>query len=125
MEETRVTEQTTFEVGEEPVVTEEKKTRKPREKARKPEELLEVRTGSMSDKEKCALIKYLKEELCVKEQQLAAYEQNIETTRKQLQEAQMLVEKCESFYRNKLTYVNTQLSAFVDTIKAGIGGGIN
>ncbi len=125
MEETRITEQTTFEVGEESVVTEEKKTRKPREKVRKPEELLEVRTGSMSDKEKCALIKYLKEELCVKNQQLEAYEQNIETTRKQLQETQMLVEKCESFYRNKLTYVNTQLSAFVDTIKAGIGGGIN
>lgn len=99
--------------------------RKPREKVRKPEELLEVRTGSMSDKEKCVLIKYLKEEICVKDQQLEMYAQNIETTRKQLQEAQMLVEKCESFYRNKLTYVNTQLSAFVETIKAGIGGGIN
>lgn len=113
----------------EPAVTEEpkeeKKPRKPREKVRKPEELLEAKPGSMSDKEKCALIKYLKEELCVKEQQIEAYQQNIETTRKQLQEAQMLVEKCEDFYRNKLTYVNNQLSAFVETIKAGIGGGIN
>ena len=116
MEETKV---------EETVKAEPKKTRKPREKVRKPEELMEVRLGSMTEKEKEALIKYLKEQMNVKEQQIKLYEQNITTTREQLQESQMLLEKCESFYRNKLTYVNNQTNAFVETIKAGIAGGIN
>lgn len=103
-------------------MAETKKTRAP--KARKVEELITLATKNMSDKEKENLIDYLKGEINLRENQITALKENIESTRRQFQEAQRMLEDCEQFYRNKLQYVDQQTTAFVAAIRASIVGGI-
>ena len=100
----------------------EKKTRAP--KARKVEELVTLATKDMTDKEKANLIEYLKGEVNLRENQIAVLKENIESTRRQFQEAQKMLDECEQFYRNKLQYVDQQTTAFVAAIRASIVGGI-
>lgn len=103
-------------------MAETKKTRAP--KARKVEELITLATKNMSDKEKENLIDYLKGEINLRENQITVLKENIESTRRQFQEAQRMLEDCEQFYRNKLQYVDQQTTAFVAAIRASIVGGI-
>ena len=103
-------------------MAETKKTRVP--KARKIEEVITLATKDMTDKEKENLINHLKEEINLRENQIGALKENIESTRKQLQESQKMLNECELFYRSKLQYVDQQTNAFVAAVRASIVGGI-
>lgn len=103
-------------------MAETKKTRTP--KARKIEEIITLATKDLTDKEKENLINHLKEEINLRDNQIRALKENIESTRKQLQESQRLLDECELFYRNKLQYVDQQSNAFLAAIRASIVGGI-
>ena len=103
-------------------MAETKKTRVP--KARKIEEIITLATKDLTDKEKENLINHLKEETNLRDNQIRALKENIESTRKQLQESQRLLDECELFYRNKLQYVDQQSNAFLAAIRASIVGGI-
>lgn len=118
----------TIEVVETPEETVEavekpKKTRKPRQKTRTVEELINAKVSGMSDKEKAILIDHLKDEnesnLC----KIQMLEHNIVSTREQAQEIDRQIEQMEAFYREKLHYVNLQTKAFSDAINAVILGG--
>ena len=102
-------------------MAETKKTRAP--KARNVEELIILATKQMSDKEKANLIEYLKGEINLRGNQIAVLKENIESTRRQLQEAQKVLDDCEQFYRNKLQYVDQQTNAFVAAVRTAIVGG--
>ena len=103
-------------------MAETKKTRTP--KARKIEEIITLATQDLTDKEKENLINHLKEETNLRDNQIRALKENIESTRKQLQEAQKMIDECELFYRSKLQYVDQQTNAFVAAVRASIVGGI-
>ena len=102
-------------------MTETKKTRAP--KARNVEELIVLATKQMSDKEKANLIEYLKGERKLRDNQIAVLKENIESTRRQFQEAQKMLDDCEQFYRSKLQYVDQQTNAFVAAVRTAIVGG--
>ena len=109
----------------EPKETKPKKTVKQRApKARKIEEIITLATKDLTDKEKENLISHLKEETNLRDNQIRALKENIESTRKQLQEAQKMIDECELFYRSKLQYVDQQTNAFVAAVRASIVGGI-
>ena len=103
-------------------MAETKKTRTP--KARKIEEVITLATKDLTDKEKENLISHLKEEINLRDNQIRALKENIESTRKQLQESQKMLNECELFYRSKLQYVGQQTNAFVAAVRASIVGGI-
>ena len=107
------------------IKTKPKKTVKQRApKARKIEEIITLATKDLTDKEKENLISHLKEETNLRDNQIRALKENIESTRKQLQEAQKMIDECELFYRSKLQYVDQQTNAFVAAVRASIVGGI-
>lgn len=113
----------TEEVQQEVIAEKPKKTRKPRQKTRPVEELIDAKVSGMSDKEKEILIKHLKEryeDLMMKKQML---DHNIISTREQAQEMDRQMEQMEAYYRKKLHYVNLQTKAFSDAINAAISGG--
>ena len=71
-------------------MAETKKTRTP--KARKIEEIITLATKDLTDKEKENIINHLKEEVNLRDNQIRALKENIESTRKQLQESQRLLD---------------------------------
>lgn len=99
----------------------DKKERAPR--ARNIDELILLATKDMSDKEKANIIEYLKEQIILKDNQIEAYKENIESTRLQYQQAVKNMEDCEKFYRDKLKYVDLQSNAFITAIRESIIGG--
>lgn len=112
------------EVKEIKEVKEVKKERKPREKVRPVEELVNLPTNKMTDKEKDKLIKALKENNMLLINQVEAFKQNSETAFAQARNKEEAYEAMERFYRGRLQYINTQLAAFGAAVNEAIKGGI-
>ena len=104
---------------------EEKKARKPRQKVRSLEELIEATTKSMTDKEKDAIIKHLKELVNANEGKITALKNNAEAAYEQARKLQEQYESMEKFYRQNLQYVDEQTMAFAKAIQLATRGGIN
>lgn len=106
-------------------VTEEKvkKPRKPREKVREIEEIIDLPLTKLSDKEKDKLINYFKDHYTAAANKVEAYKQNAEANIKRYQELNDNYDAMETFYRKKLAYVNTQVEAFHSAIDSAIKGG--
>lgn len=119
-EEVKVVE--TPEVKEAPA--EEKKTRKPREKVRTPEECLDLPVTKLTDKEKNNLIKELKESLALALNQSEAYKQNARSALEQARQTEEQYKAMEKYYRDLLKYVDAQTNAFHAAVNQAIKGGI-
>ncbi len=119
-EEVKVVE--TPEVKEAPVET--KKTRKPREKVRTPEECLDLPVTKLTDKEKNNLIKELKESLTLALNQGEAYKQNARSALDKARQTEEQYKAMEKYYRDLLKYVDAQTNAFHAAVNQAIKGGI-
>ena len=102
-----------------------KKPRKPREKVRPLEEIIELPVTKLTDKEKDALIKHLKEEVNMLIQKSEACRGTADAAFEKCRITEQNFNNMEDFYRRKLKYVNTQLEAFHSAINAAIKGGNN
>ena len=100
-----------------------KKERKPREKVRSVEELMNLSPSKMTDKEKNKLIKELKEQLNLNNNKFEAYKQTSESAFAQTREIEAKYEAMEAFYRKKLAYVDNQVTAFHASINEALKGG--
>lgn len=101
-----------------------KTPRKPREKVRPTEEIINLPETKLTDKEKVKLIKALKENNMLLANQVEAFKQNSETAFAQARNKEEAYEAMERFYRGRLQYINTQLAAFVSAVNEAIKGGI-
>ena len=105
--------------------TEEKKPRKPREKIRPVEETIDLPVSKLTEKEKDALIKHLKEEVNLLVQKNDACRETADSAFSKCRQLEDMNNRMEDFYRRKLKYVDTQLEAFHSAIDAAIKGGNN
>ena len=105
--------------------TEEKKPRKPREKIRPVEETIDLPVSKLTEKEKDALIKHLKEEVNLLVQKNDACRETADSAFSKCRQLEDMNNRMEDFYRRKLKYVDTQLEAFHSAINAAIKGGNN
>lgn len=101
-----------------------KTPRKPREKVRPIEEIINLPETKLTDKEKVKLIKALKENNMLLTNQVEAFKQNSETAFAQARNKEDSYEAMERFYRGRLQYINTQLAAFVSAVNEATKGGI-
>lgn len=101
-----------------------KTPRKPREKVRPTEEIINLPETKLTDKEKVKLIKALKENNMLLANQVEAFKQNSETAFAQARNKEEAYEAMERFYRGRLQYINTQLAAFGAAVNEAIKGGI-
>ena len=102
--------------------TEEKKPRKPREKVRPVEETIDLPVSKLTEKEKDALIKHLKEEVNLLVQKNDACRETADSAFSKCRQLEDMNNRMEDFYRRKLKYVDTQLEAFHSAINAAIKG---
>ena len=110
---------------ETPVEKEEpKKVRKPREKVRPVEETLNLPTSKLTDKEKDNLIKELKEQNNLLNNQVEHFKKNADSAYEQTRQLEEQYKAMERFYRGRLQYVDNQVSAFHAAINEAIKGGI-
>lgn len=103
---------------------ETKKVRKPREKVRAIEEIINLPETKLTDKEKVKLIKALKEEVSIATQKYEAYKQTTESSFEKARNIENRYEEMEAFYRKLLRYVDTQVNSFHDAINQAIKGGM-
>jgi phage shock protein A len=108
----------------EAIKEEPKKVRKPREKVRPVEETLGLSVSKLTDKEKEALIKHLKEENTLLSNKVDSYKQNAGAAFDQTRQLEDQYKAMEQFYRGRLQYVDNQLNAFHAAINEAIKGGI-
>ena len=110
---------------EAPVIKEApvKKQRKPREKVRDVEEIIDLPLTKLSEKEKDKLINYFKDSITAAANKVDAYKNNAETNIMRYQELNDRYDAMETFYRKKLNYVSMQLDAFKSAIDTAIKGG--
>ena len=101
-----------------------KKTRKPREKVRPVEECYDLPISKLTNKEKDNLIKELKEALTQAVNQTDAFKQNAQSAFEQTRRIEDQYKEMEKYYREKLKYVDSQVSAFHAAINEAIKGGI-
>ena len=101
-----------------------KKTRKPREKVRPVEETFNLPVKKLTDKEKEQLINFLKEQVNLFSNQQEAYKQNAESAFEKARKLEEQMDAVERFYRGKLKFVDTQVTAFHAAINEAIKGGI-
>ena len=100
-----------------------KKERKTREKVRSVEELANLSTAKMTDKEKDKLIKALREANNLLANQVDAFKQNAESAYNQTRDREDKYEQMERYYRGRLQYIDTQLAAFVTAVNEATKGG--
>ena len=101
-----------------------KTPRKPREKVRPIEEIINLPETKLTDKEKVKLIKALKEEVSIATQKYEAYKQTTESSFEKARNIENRYEEMEAFYRRLLKYVDTQVNSFHDAINQAIKGGM-
>lgn len=100
-----------------------KMERKPREKVRSVEELAAIPATKMTDKEKNKLIKALREANTLLANQVEAFKQNAESSFAQTRDREDKYEAMERYYRQRLQYIDTQLTAFVTAVNEATKGG--
>lgn len=101
-----------------------KKPRKPRTVIRPMEQLMELPEKKLNDAEKNYLIKKLKEEVTLKTNQFNACHDVVDSSFAQNRQLEEDYKSMETFYKDKLKYVNNQLNAFHSAINAVIKGGV-
>ena len=99
------------------------KTRK--RKARDNAELVEATIKSMTDKEKENLINYLKSEITGLENKCEALQNNCEAAYEKLRMIENDYGSMEAYYKERMSYIDEQASAFYKAIRLSIVGGIN
>lgn len=101
-------------------------TAKPKKrKARDNAELIEASIKSMTDKEKENLINYLKEDVLGLENKLKALKSNCEAAYEKLRMMENDYNAMEAYYKERMSYIDEQASAFYKAIRLSIVGGIN
>lgn len=110
-------------VPEEKPVTEKKTTRK--RKSRDNQELIEAPIKSMTDKEKENLINHLKEELVLKENKIDAFRTNCEKAYEKLRMMENDYNAMESYFKDRMRYIEEQTNAFCKAVNLSITGGVN
>ena len=99
-----------------------KKPRKPREKIRPMEELLEMPVTKLTDKEKDALIKELKAQRNVAIHKANQYKTSVDSAFERARDIEQKYDAMERFYLDSFKEVNLQLSAFSKAINRVTGG---
>jgi hypothetical protein len=124
----------TMEISEEKQAIEPKKTRKPRattkasdsvKKNRDVEELVNIAPKNMTEKEKEKLINHYNSEMQLKDGKILALQNNCEQAYAKLRRVEEDYASMERFYRERLAFVDQQLTAFNNAVKLSIGGGLN
>lgn len=108
-----------------------KKTRKPRtetaprKRSRDVEELINIATKNMTDKEKENLIDYLKSDIHGKEKKIKALQNNCEQAYAKLRMCEDEYNAMERYYKDRLGFIDQQVTAFGNAVKLSIVGGLN
>lgn len=101
-----------------------KKERKPREKVRSIEEIVDLDVKKLTDKEKNNLITYLREQLSVMEFQHKEQSHLIDSTFSQRRMDEENYKAMENYYKTALKSVALQMDAAYSAVK-NITGGVN
>lgn len=109
----------------EPAKKETVKKTAPRKKTREIEELIMAAVKGMSDKEKETLILYLKAELNKNENKITALENNCKMAFEKLRLAEEEYASMERYYKERLGFIDQQVTAFGNAVKLSIVGGLN
>ena len=102
-----------------------KKTATPKKRARDVKELVNAATKNMTDKEKENLIEYLKSEMHLIENKLEALRNNCEQAYAKCRACEEEYAAMERYYKDRLGYIDQQLTAFGNAVKLSIVGGLN
>ena len=102
-----------------------KKTATPKKRARDVKELVNAATKNMTDKEKENLIEYLKSEMHLMENKLEALRNNCEQAYAKCRACEEEYAAMERYYKDRLGYIDQQLTAFGNAVKLSIVGGLN
>lgn len=97
----------------------------PKKKARDISELIELATKGMTDKEKENLITYLKSEMHLMENKITALQNNCEQAYAKARRCEEEYAAMERFYKERLSYIDQQLTAFGNAVRLSIVGGLN
>lgn len=97
----------------------------PQKRARDISELLELATKGMTDKEKENLITYLKSEMHLKDEKLNALDNNCRKAYEKVRRCEEEYAAMERYYKERLTYIDQQLTAFGNAVRLSIVGGLN
>lgn len=101
-----------------------KKPRKPREKVREIEEIIDLPLTKLTDKEKNKLIEFFKANITEASNKVQAYRETTESALRKAKDTEDRYDAMENFYRRQLSYINMQLEAFSTAITQVTKGGI-
>lgn len=102
-----------------------KKTATPKKRARDIKELINAATKNMTDKEKENLIEYLKSEMHLMENKLEALRNNCEQAYAKCRACEEEYAAMERYYKDRLAFIDQQVTAFGNAVKLSIVGGLN
>ena len=101
-----------------------KKPRKPREKIRAIEDIIDLPVKKLSEKEKDALIEHLKEANMTNEAQAQLYKQNARSAYEKINQTNDEFKAMEQYYKKQLNYIAVQLAAFQSAVEQATKGGV-
>ena len=101
-----------------------KKPRKPREKIRAIEDIIDLPVKKLSEKEKDALIEHLKEAHMTSEAQAQLYKQNARSAYEKINQTNDEFKAMEQYYKKQLSYIAVQLAAFQSAVEQATKGGV-
>lgn len=107
---------------EEAAPKKERKPRKPREKVRSVEEIYDMSVNKLTDKEKNALIKHLREKILFVENQVCQYKQSAEGAFARARDNENKYDAMENYYLEGFKEINIQLAAFSKAVNRVTGG---
>ena len=110
-------------VAETPEPIKEKKPRKPREKVRDIEEIIELPVNKLTEKEKDKLINFFKDSINEISNKVEAYKSNAKAAYEQTRQMEADYKAMEAYYKKQLKFVHIQLEAFVASITTVTKGG--
>lgn len=102
-----------------------KKTATPKKKARDIKELIDLSTKNMTDKEKDNLITYFKSEMHLMDNKLEALRHNCESAYAKCRACEEEYAAMERYYKDRLAFIDQQVTAFGNAVKLSIVGGLN
>jgi len=102
-----------------------KKTATPKKKTRDVAELINAAIKGMSDKEKEKLITYLKSEMLGMENKLVAMKNNCEQAYEKCRRLEEEYVAMERYYKERLGFIDQQVTAFGNAVRLSIVGGLN
>lgn len=101
-----------------------KKPRKPREKIRAIEDIIDLPVKKLSEKEKDALIEHLKEANMTNKAQAQLYKQNARSAYEKINQTNDEFKAMEQYYKKQLNYIAVQLAAFQSAVEQATKGGV-